>query len=153
ERHFFLAVRNIQVTARLRIAVYGVDQALPVIEAFVYFRIQPLGDVQPPALYPLRTIQPARSILALAAIAAGATPYHAVGFQYHCLHTVLLGQVQRRNQTGKARPDDHDVGIEILRDGTIVFGRRARGADPISGRVGLTAASLADQRIVQGIVS
>ncbi|MOA15933.1 hypothetical protein D3C78_1361190 [compost metagenome] len=57
ERHFLLAMRGVQVPARLRVAIHLRDQAFPILKALADFRVQALGGIQPPTADPLRPVQ------------------------------------------------------------------------------------------------
>lgn len=71
--HLSVSVGNIQMPSRLRLAFGKLGhQVLEGVEAFTDFRVQLQGHVLAPALYPLRAIEAAAGILALAAVAAGA---------------------------------------------------------------------------------
>src|SRR5690606_31068238 len=95
----------------------------------------------------------ARGILALTSVTAGTTPDHTIGLEYNRLDAMLLGQVQRRNQTGEARSDDNDIRIKVLCDGAIVLGRRAGRSYPVGRRISLSAARFADQLIIYRIIN
>ncbi|MNQ72992.1 hypothetical protein D3C85_877110 [compost metagenome] len=152
EGHLLLPMRRVQMPPGLRVAFHLGHQALPVFKALADLGVQPPGRLQPPARDPLRPVEAPGRVLPLAAVAAGAAPYRAVGLQHHGLHAEVPRQRQRRRQTGEARADDHHVGIDIAVDGAVVFGRRARRGHPIGGRVVLALAGGGHQRIIGRVV-
>src|SRR5690606_5507045 len=115
-RHDLGPVRHIQVAARLRIAVYVLDQLLEVLHALDAFAVHPDRRVRATAADPLRAVQASGSAWRLAAAARAAAPGRAVGLQYGGLDAVFLGQEDGGGQPGEARAYDDHVGIHVLRD-------------------------------------
>lgn len=152
EGHLLLPMRRVQMAARLRVAVHLRHQALPVFETLADLGVQPAGRVQPPALDPLRAVQPSRGVLALAAVAAGAAPDRAVGFQHHGAHAVIARQRQRRRQPGEARADHGHVHLHVAIDRAVVLRRRPGGGNPVGGRVVLALPRRRHQRIVGRVI-
>ena len=151
--HGFRLVGDVQVAARLRLAIDVGRDLLERLHRVAHFRVQFQGRVQPIAVDPLRTLQAARRALCLAAVARAATPADPVRFQHGGLDAVFLGQEDGTGETGKTRADDGHVDVDVMRDGAVVGGRLAGRADPVGGRVGIAVAgTLGHQRIEGGIV-
>ena len=152
-RHGFRLVGDVQVAARLRVAVDVGRDLLERFHRIAHFRVQFEGGFQAVAVYPLRALQAARRALRLAAVARAAAPADPVRFQHGGLDAVFLGQEDGAGEARKTRADDGHVDIDVMRDGTVVGRRLARRADPVGGRVGIAVAGpLRHQRIVGGIV-
>ena len=113
EVHLLLAVRDVEVAAGLRVAGHLGHQALEGLEAGADLGVELERGLLAPALDPLRAVQPPAGVLALAAVAAGAAPDAAVGFQHGGADAVLARQEQRGGQAGEAGADDHHVGVGV----------------------------------------
>ena len=151
EGHLLLPMRRVQMAARLRVAVHLRHQALPVFETLADLGVQPAGRVQPQRWIPASgTAFP--GVLALAAVAAGAAPDRAVGFQHHGAHAVIARQRQRRRQPGEARADHGHVHLHVAIDRAVVLRRRPGGGNPVGGRVVLALPRRRHQRIVGRVI-
>ena len=147
-------VRQVEVATVKRFAVDLRAELPEVFEAGADFQVEPLGGIQAPAFYPLRTAQAAAGVLPLAAAAAGAAPRGLVGLQHQCLDAVFLRQVERGGDAAGAGADHHHLGIRVAPDGAVVRGWRTRAGHPVGGRIGAPGARVVGhQRVVAGVVA
>ena len=154
--HHARPMGDVEMPAALRLAVElaGQDQLAKHVEGLGDLDVHLLGDVDAPALDPLRALQAARGDLRLSAVAGAAAPADGVGLQDRGLDAVLLGQVDGTGQTGVAGPDHHHVDVDVALDRAVVFRRRAGGADPVGrGVVAIVAGAGIDQRVVERVVA
>ena len=150
---FFRPVRQVEVTAIERVAIDLCGELLEILEAGADLAVEPFRDIEAPAPDPLRAGEPPAGVLALATTAARTAPGALVGLQHHGADAMLLRQVQRGRDAGRARADHHHVGVDVAGQGAVVGRWRAGAGNPVGGRVGTPGArGFGDQRIVFRIV-
>ena len=152
-RHHALAVGDIQMAARLRIAVDVLDQFLEILHALDALAVQAVGGLEAVTLDPLRALEAAGGALRLTAIAGRTAPADPIGLQHGGLDAVLLGQHDGGGQPREAGADDHHIGVDIAHHRAIVCRRLTGGGDPVGRRVVAPfARGGAHQRVVGRVI-
>ena len=105
---------DVEMSAALGFAIdLAVQQFFEGLEAVADFGMQPKRHFSAPTRNPLRSRQPPRCVLRLAAVSRTAAPSHPVGFENHGFDAELAGEENRAGKAGISRADDRDVGVDI----------------------------------------